>query len=78
MTITNIKRGEPAYILELVFCHPAHHGTTCLFAGGRALDGLAVADAFAKEARDDRGVAREMGQNGFGVLYAGEVDDRGV
>lgn len=38
----------------------------------RALDGLAVADAFAKEARDDRGVAREMGQNGFGVLYAGE------
>ncbi len=67
-----------ACILELVFCHPPHHGAARLFAGGRALDGLAVADTLAKEACDGRGVAREVGQNGFGILYAGEVDDRGV
>ena len=78
MTITNVERGEPAYILELVFCHPAHHGAACLFAGGRPLDGLAVADAFAKEACDDRDIGGEAGQDGFGVFRAGEVDDRGV
>ena len=78
MTITNVERGESAYILELVFCHPAYHGAARLFAGGRALDGLAVADAFAKEACDDRGIGGEAGQNGFGVFHAGEVDDRGV
>ena len=42
------------------------------------MDGLPVADALAKEACDGCGVAREVGQNGFGILYAGEVDDRGV
>ena len=40
--------------------------------------GFPVADTLAKEARDGCGVAREVGQNGFGILYAGEVDDRGV
>ncbi len=48
------------------------------FAGGRPLDGLAVADAFAKEAGDDRGIGGEAGQNGFGVFRTGEVDDRSV
>ena len=42
------------------------------------MDGLPVADTLAKEARDGCDVAREVGQNGFGILYAGEVDDRGV
>lgn len=37
-----------------------------------------VADTLAKEACDGHGVACEVGQNGFGILYAGEVDDRGV
>lgn len=78
MSITNVERGKFACILELVFCHPPHHGAARLFAGGRALDGLAVADTFAKETCDDRGVGGEAGQNGFGVFRAGEVDDRSV
>ena len=78
IAVAKVELGKTAYILELVFCHPAHHGAACLFAGGRALDGLAVADAFAKEACDDRDIGGEAGQNGFGVFRAGEVDDRGV
>ena len=78
MAIADVECGKFACILELVFCHPPHHGAARLFAGGRPLDGLPVADTLAKEACDGRGVVREVGQNGFGILYAGEVDDRGV
>lgn len=78
IAVAKVELGKTGGVFELVFCHPPHHGAARLFAGGRPLDGLPVADALAKEARDGCGVAREVGQDGFGVFHAGKVDDSGV
>ena len=76
--IADVECGKFAYILELVFLPSTAPWSRAPFCWRSPLDGFPVADTLAKEACDGRGVAREMGQNGFGILYAGEVDDRGV
>ena len=61
IAVAKVELGKTGGVLDLVFRHPTDHRTACLFAGGRSLDGLAVADTFAKETSDGCGVACEMG-----------------